>query len=115
MSDRRLAIGLSGKNRLSPFCDPPGYPLAECNLRGLDLGCQGVAYNQWYQHLVFVIGLVDRDRVTVDDLAESVGDPVQERVGAMLGEDVFEDIRQPAIALCTGSVLRFLFPKQGVQ
>jgi hypothetical protein len=33
----------------------------------------------------------------------------------MLGEDVFEDIRQPAIAFCTGSVLRFLFPKQGVQ
>ena len=46
-----------------------------------------------------LVRLVDRQRVVRNQLGEGVGDPVQERVEALLGEDVVEDVRQPLVRL----------------
>ena len=46
-----------------------------------------------------LVGLVDRERVVRDQIGERVGDPLEQRVEALLGEDVVEDVREPPVRL----------------
>jgi len=51
------------------------------------------------QAAAHLIRLVDRERVIGDEVGERVGDPLQERVQALLGEHVVEDVGQAAIGV----------------
>ena len=46
-----------------------------------------------------LVGLVDLDVLVGDELCQRVRDALEQRVEALLGQDVVEDLRQPAIRL----------------
>ena len=46
-----------------------------------------------------LVGLVDVDVLVGDELGEGVRDPLEERVEALLGEHLVEDLGEPAIRL----------------
>ena len=53
-----------------------------------------------------LVGFVDRQRVMWDELGECVGDPVEQRVEALLCEHVVEDVRETPVGLDEGSPTR---------
>ncbi|TMM14781.1 MAG: hypothetical protein E6F98_03355 [Actinobacteria bacterium] len=46
-----------------------------------------------------LVRLVDRHRLVWDEVGERVGDAHEQRVEALLGEDLVEDVRQPPVRL----------------
>ena len=46
-----------------------------------------------------VVGLVDLERVVRHEIGERVGDAVEQRVEALLREDVVEDLRETPVRL----------------
>src|SRR5581483_10039847 len=49
------------------------------------------------ERLIRLVRLVDRQRVVRDQVAERVGDPDEQRVEALLGQHLVEDVGEPAV------------------
>ena len=57
------------------------------------------AHERRHELALRLVGLVDVQRLVRDDLGERVGDPHEQRVEALLGEQVVEDVREPAVGV----------------
>jgi hypothetical protein len=64
-----------------------------------DLGGPVVAGHQGDEEPARLVGLVDRERVVGDQLGERVGDPVEQCVERLLGENVVKDVRESTVGV----------------
>ena len=92
-------MGLVDEGRLAGARDSPGDALVEAKGRLHDLVRPLVTRQHWSQHLLPLVRLVDRERVVGNQVVERVGDPDEQRVEALLGEDLVEDVGQPPIGI----------------
>jgi hypothetical protein len=95
----RIQVRLVDSHGLAMLDSPPGQSDAERNRVGEDLVRPLVARPDGNEATPRLIGLVDRQRVVWNELGQRVGDPVEERVQALLAEDVVEDVREAAVGL----------------
>ena len=79
---------------------PAGDALVEADLRRHDLvGLLVAREAPAVRTPLRLVGLVDRERVVRDQVAERVGDPHEQRVEALLGEHLVEDVGEPPVRL----------------
>ena len=78
---------------------PTGDALGEADRRAHDLVRVHVADEDRLQHLLGLVGLVDRQRVEWDQVADGVGDADEQRVEALLGKNLVEDVGEPPVRL----------------
>ena len=94
----RIQVGAVGEYGLAVLDRPAGDPLAEGErLVGdhlVGVVAPGEDAPQLPRHLV---GLVEREVVVRDQIAQRVGDALEQGVERLLGEDVVEDVRESAI------------------
>ena len=88
-----------GEHRLAVDDRPTRDPLPEGRARPHDLALPLGAREHGDQLVARVVGLVDLERVVRDEVVERVGDAVEQRVEALLGEHVVEDLEQPPVRL----------------
>jgi len=80
---------------------PARDPFAEGARLAQDLVCPPVAGEHRRQDASCLVGLVDDERVVRHELGERVGDPLEERVDALLREDVVEHLGEPPVRIVT--------------
>ena len=85
-------------------CRPAGDALREADRRAHDLVGVHVADEHRLQHALRLVGLVDRQRVERDQVADRVGDANEERVEALLGENLVEDVGEAPVRLDEGRI-----------
>ena len=77
----------------------PVRPSPNCGRRAEDLVGPPVAREHGDQQAPRLVGLVDGEALVGDEVGERVRDPVEQRVEALLGEDVVEDLGEAAVRL----------------
>ena len=92
-------MGLVDAHRLPVGHTPPRQTDTEGNLVGQDLVRPFVPRPDRLQDAPRLICLVDRQRVVRDELGERIRDPVEQRIEALLAQDVVKDVRKPAVRL----------------
>ena len=97
--DSRIEVRLVREHRLAVHNRPARDALPEGGARAHDLVLPLGARKHGDQLVARVVGLVDLERVVRDEVVERVGDAVEQRVEALLGEHVVEDLGQPPVRL----------------
>ena len=111
--DQRLGVGRSSRNERDPRVEvrsvrehgaavldrPAGDPLAEHDAVAEHLLLPLSPREHGYELLRLQIRLVDVQILVRHELGQRLRDTVDERLGALLGEDVVEHCRQPAVRL----------------
>ncbi len=92
-----VEVRLVHARRLPPVHRPAGDALAEPDARPHDLVRPLVAGEHRDEQALRLVRLEDRQRVVGDELREGVRDPLEQRVEALLGEDVVEDVGEQAV------------------
>ena len=95
----RVEVRLVHVRGLAPPRGPAGDALVEADLRRHDLVRVLVAREHGGQDALRLVGLVDRERVVRDQVAERVGDAHEERVEALLRKHLMEDVGEPLVRL----------------
>jgi hypothetical protein len=85
-------MGLVRQHGLSMLDRPAGDAASELAPALHDLRGKGVARKDRDKSLLGLVGLVDRQRVVGDDLGKRVGNALEERVEALLGQHFMEDV-----------------------
>ena len=94
-----IEVGLVDERRLARARDPSGDPLVEADRRLHDLVGVLVARQHRREHGLRVVGLVDREGVVRDQIVERVGDAHEQRIEALLGEHLVEDVGEPPVGI----------------
>jgi hypothetical protein len=97
--DARIEVRLVDARRLPVLDAPAGQADAEGAFVGEDLVRPLVARPHRDEQAAGLVRLVDRQRVVRDQVGQRVGDAVEQRVEALLAEDVVEDVSQAPIGL----------------
>ena len=98
--DARIEVRAVRPDGLSVLDRPAGDPLAEARAVLHDLVRVGLrACEQRDELAAFLVDLVDVQRLIGHQVAQRLGDPVEQRVEALLGEDVVEDLGQTPVGL----------------
>lgn len=87
------------EHRLAVLRGPTRDSLADPDRSVEDLVGPLVARQDGNEETATLVDLEDRQRVVRDQLREGVGDPLQDRVEALLAEDVVKDVGEPAVRL----------------
>ena len=95
----RVEVSLVREHRLAMLDGPAGDPLAEREALAEDLVRVLAAHERRHELALRLVRLVDVQRLVRDDLVERVGDPHEQRVEALLREQVVEDVREPAVGV----------------
>ena len=95
----RVEVSLVREHRLAVLDGPAGDPLAEREALAEDLVRVLAAHERRHELALRLVRLVDVQRLVRDDLVERVGDPHEQRVEALLREQVVEDVREPAVGV----------------
>ena len=95
----RVEMGLVRAHGLAMERGPAGDALPEAALAAHDLVRPLVASEHGRERQLGLVRLVDRERVVGHELAQRVGDSLQQVVDAVLGEDLVEDVRELAVRL----------------
>ena len=104
-ANARVEVRLVAQHSLAMARCPPGDALREADRRAHDLVGVHVPHEHRLEHALRLVGLVDRQRVERrNQVADGVGDAHQERVEALLGEDLVEDVREPPVRLDEGRI-----------
>ena len=77
----------------------PVIPSSKRMRRAQDLLRVLVADEHGHEHGLRLVRLVDRQRVVRDEVGERVGDAHEQRVEALLGEHLVEDVGEPPVRL----------------
>jgi hypothetical protein len=94
-----VEVSLIDADRLTVLDAPARQPDAEGTPVGEDLVCPLIARPDRVQHAARLVSFVDRQRVVRYEIGERVRDPVEQRVEALLGEDVVEDVGEASVRL----------------
>ena len=84
---------------LAVLDDPPRDAFAVDGLVAHDLVRPLVSGHEGDEDAPGLVGLVDRERVEGDEIAQRVCDPLEDCVQLLLGENVVEDLRQTAVGI----------------
>ncbi len=95
--DAGVEMRLVGEHRLAVDHRPARDPLPEGRARAHDLALPLGAREHGDQLVARVVGLVDLKRVVRNQIVERVRDAIEQRVEALLGEHVVEDLEQPPV------------------
>ena len=98
-ADARIEVGLVREDRLAVLDRPARDALAERERLAHDLVRPFAPREDGLELALRLVRLVDVDVLVRDQLGERVGDPLEERVEALLGEHVVEDLREPPVRL----------------
>ena len=102
-ANARVEVRLVAEHSLTMAGRPAGDAFREADRRVHDLVRVHVAHEHRLEHVLCLVGLVDRQRVERrDQVADGVGDAHQEGVEALLGEDLVEDVGEPPVRLDEG-------------
>ena len=93
----RVEVGCIRQHRLPMLRGPARDADAEPDLVAHDLIGPAVSRQHGDELGLGLVGLEDAERVVGDQLGKRVRDPVEQRVEGLLGEDVVEDVREPAV------------------
>ena len=97
--DPWIEMGFVGQDRAAVLDRPAGDPLAVLDRARQHLLGPPAAGKHGHELSPLLVGLVDVEILVRDEVAERVGDPVEERVEALLGQDLVEDGREAAVRL----------------
>ena len=111
----RVEMGLVRPDRLAVERSPAGDALAKVARAFQDLVGPLVAREHGCEHGLRLVGLVDRERVVGDELGECVGDPLEQVVEAVLGEDLVEHVRELPVRLDEAVGARRFRAREGVE
>ena len=95
----RIEMRLVHSHRLAVLDAPAGEPDTERTLVSEDLVRPFVARPDGGEHAPRLVGRVDRQRVVGNEICERIRNAVEQRIEALLGQDVMEDVREPAVRL----------------
>ena len=95
----RIEMRLVHPHRLAVLDAPAGEPDTERTLVSEDLVRPFVARPDGGEHAPRLVGRVDRQRVVGNEICERIRNAVEQRIEALLGQDVMEDVREPAVRL----------------
>jgi hypothetical protein len=95
----RVEVRLVREHGLAVLDGPAGDPLAEGEPLAQDLVGVVAAHERGNELPLVLVGLVDVQGLVGDDLGERVRDPDEQRVEALLGEEVVEDVREPPVGV----------------
>ena len=95
----RVEVSLVEQHGLAAAGCPPGDALVEMHPLAHDLVGPVVPREHRVEDPLCLVRLVDRHRLVWDEVGERVGDAHEQRVEALLGEDLVEDVRQPPVRL----------------
>ena len=95
----RIEVRLVHVRGLASPRGPAGDSFVEADLRRHDLVRVLVAGEHGGQDALRLVRLVDRERVVRDQVAERVCDTHEQRVEALLGEHLVEDVGEPLVRL----------------
>ncbi len=94
-----IEVSLVREHRLAMLDRPPGDPFAERKALAHDLVRPLAPRENRDQLALRLVGFVDVHVLVGDQLGERVCDALQQSVDVLLGEDVVEDLGQPAVRL----------------
>ena len=95
----RVEVSLVREHGLAMLDGPAGDSLAVREALAEDLVRVLAAHERRHELALRLVRLVDVQRLVRDDLVERVSDPHEQRVEALLGEQVVEDVREPAVGV----------------
>ena len=98
-ADARVEVRLVREDRLAMVDCPAGDPLAERERLAHDLVGPFAAREDGAELALRLVRLVDVHVLVRDEHGERVGDTLEERAEALLGEDVVEDLGEPPVGL----------------
>ena len=98
-ADARIEVCLVREDRLAVLDRPAGDALAERERLAHDLVLPLAPSQDGNELALRLVRLVDVDVLVRDEDGERVGDPLEERVEALLGEHVVEDLRESSVRL----------------
>ena len=97
--DPGIEVRLVDEHGLAMLDAPAGQADAERTLVGQDLVRPFVTRPDWDQKPARLVGFVNRQRVVGDQVREGICNPVEQRVEALLAEDVVEDVGEAPVRL----------------
>ncbi len=105
-ANARVEVRLVREHGLSMPRRPAGDALREADRRAHDLVGVHVADEHGLEDSLRLVRFVDRQRVVRDQVADVVGDADEERVEALLGEHLVEDVGEPPVRLDESGIPR---------
>ena len=93
----RMEVRLVREHRLPLLDGPAGDPLAVGEALAQDLVRPLAAHEQGHELAPHLIRLVDVQGLVGDQLGQGVGDPVEQRVEALLRDEIVVDVREAAV------------------
>ena len=101
-----IEMSLVRQHRLAVVHGPAGDPDPERESLAQDLVGVFTAHERGNELAPRLVGLVDVQCLVRHDLGERVGDPDEERVEALVGEQVVENVRELPVGVDEGSSVR---------